>query len=542
MTQARIQIDSVTGSNPPNGTALALGATVAITNVNNGGEVTYLWEWLDRPENSAAAFANPAVQTTSFVADVEGTYVIRLTVNAALSDERTDIVIAAVSQLLTVERIPGAYETTQANTLRGWAEAANRLFRRVDGLAADSGKLIGVCASGANRGQVLIAETADLIRAGLPEEELVAGYGLAIASNLASMQAPLYVVEGTPAGGTTVGVGALAVVRSVGLFGPLSGAPTLGDPVYVNDSAQLSLTAGTYTRRVGTVVWEDGTDYYVFVQGSAYRIALNNAAVLVDDTTAPADFPSAVPIQAIPNSGLTFVGPGGWSDAHTIAAFEPSDPINTVRITGQGSVELGEGGAFLGADGENLHVRAKASRRVILTPDADPTLSWSIMPTTGSLTAAAVGGQFIRNVKFPTDSTDAATKQYVDRMGEVYRFGNSAIVVGGGASYLDPWWHRAIAAGDAIPVEVTHTGRLVSLRVRARVAGSGDSVVFTVYKNGAATAAVATLVAAATSVTAAITPDIGVAAGDLLTVEVVAGATTVSPADIVVAITAVRTV
>jgi hypothetical protein len=539
MTQARIQIDSVTGSNPPNGTALVLGATVAITNVNNGGEVTYLWEWLDRPENSAAAFANPAVQTTSFVADVEGTYVIRLTVNAALSDERTDIVIAAVSQLLTVERIPGAFETTQANTLRGWAEAINRWLVRVDRHVADNGTRVGIIASGANRGQVVLAEAADLIRTGLPEEVMCQGYGVALASNLAHVQAPLFVVEGKPDGGTVVGAGGLGIVRAGGLFGPLSGAPTVGDPVYVDDGALLSLTPGTYTRQMGVVVWEDGTDYYIAVDSTAWRVAVSSAAVLVDAATAPVAFPSAVPIQAIPNTGLEFISFTSTTDSHTVLKVTPNDPINSVDVTGNGSVRLGENGSLLGPAANPLQLISAAGQHLSLTVDGGGSVGWSVASSTGALTAIGATRQ-VKEVAAPTTGSDAATKTYVDLIGETLRFGNSYIVVGGGASYLDPGWYRAIAAADAIPVEVTHAGNLSSFSVRARVPGSGDDVVFTIYKDGVATAAVATLVAAATSVTVAISPVIAVIPGNLITVEVIAGATTVSPSDIVAAITVTR--
>jgi hypothetical protein len=540
VTQARIQIDSVTGSNPPNGTALVLGATVAITNVNNGGEVTYLWEWLDRPENSAAAFANPAVQTTSFVADVEGTYVIRLTVNAALSDERTDIVIAAVSQLLTVERIPGAFETTQANTLRGWAEAINRWLVRVDRHVADNGTRVGLIASGANRGQVVLAEAADLIRTGLPEEVMCQGYGVALASNLAHVQAPLFVVEGKPDGGTVVGAGGLGIVRAGGLFGPLSGAPTVGDPVYVDDGALLSLTPGTYTRQMGVVVWEDGTDYYIAVDSTAWRVAVSSAAVLVDAATAPVAFPSAVPIQAIPNTGLEFISSTSTTDSHTVLKVTPNDPINSVDVTGNGSVRLGENGSLLGPAGNHLLITSAAGRHIYLNPDANLALGWRISHTTGALTAQAVGGQLISNVQTPVAASDAATKAYVDLIGETLRFGNSEIVGAGATSYLDPCWERAISRNHEHPQVSMHAGKLTKMSIIARVAGTGDAVDFTIMLNGVATLAALTFPAATTSASLSISPVIPIVAGDLIGLRSKAGATTVSPLDIVVGISVVR--
>lgn len=539
MTQARIQIDSVTGSNPPNGTALVLGATVAITNVNNGGEVTYLWEWLDRPENSAAAFANPAVQTTSFVADVEGTYVIRLTVNAALSDERTDIVIAAVSQLLTVERIPGAFETTQANTLRGWAEAINRWLVRVDRHVADNGTRVGIIASGANRGQVVLAEAADLIRTGLPEEVMCQGYGVALASNLAHVQAPLFVVEGKPDGGTVVGAGGLGIVRAGGLFGPLSGAPTVGDPVYVDDGALLSLTPGTYTRQMGVVVWADGTDYYIAVDSTAWRVAVSSAAVLVDAATAPVAFPSAVPIQAIPNTGLEFISSTSTTDSHTVLKVTPNDPINSVDVTGNGSVRLGENGSLLGPAANPLQLISAAGQHLSLTVDGGGSVGWSVASSTGALTAIGATRQ-VKEVAAPTTGSDAATKTYVDLIGETLRFGNSEIVGAGATSYLDPCWERAISRNHEHPQVSMHAGKLTKMSIIARVAGTGDAVDFTIMLNGVATLAALTFPAATTSASLSISPVIPIVAGDLIGLRSKAGATTVSPLDIVVGISVVR--
>lgn len=41
MPQAQIQIDGVTGSNPPNGVALTINTAVQLDNTNNGGEISY---------------------------------------------------------------------------------------------------------------------------------------------------------------------------------------------------------------------------------------------------------------------------------------------------------------------------------------------------------------------------------------------------------------------------------------------------------------------------------------------------------------------
>ena len=537
MTQAVAQIDGVTGSNPPNGVALSLGATITVTNVNNGGEVSYLWEFVDRPENSAAAFAAPNTQTTTFVADVEGTYVIRLTVNAALSDEATDTVIAGVSQILTEERIPGATETTQASTLRGWAEALNRWLRRADRFYADAGKQVVVITSGASRGQCVTPEGLATLRAGYPEQADSLDCGLALASNLSHVRSAIYVVEGTPGGGTVVGAGALGVVRREGLFGPLVGAPVLGDPVFVDDSAQVSLTPGTYRRQIGLVIGIVGADYYCYINSSMWG-AGSTAQVLIDAATAPGEFPAAVPIQALPNTGLKFMSPTAATDSDTVVEFEPTDIGNTVRVTGLGSVALGEDGVLLGPTGNPLGLLAGAGQGINLAPNNSLTRAWTITSPNGELVALGGGGQLISNVATPLSATDAATKAYVDTIGETLRWGNQAVPVAGTTSYLDPGWYRAISDANERVIVTGHTGTITKLFVAARVAGGGDAIDFTVRIAGAGTLATVSLSGGATYATA--TVSVAVSAGDLLSVEVKTGAGSVSPTDITFAANIVR--
>lgn len=537
MTQAQIQIDGVTGSNPPNGVALVLGATVAVTNVNNSGEVSYLWEFVDRPENSAAVFANPAIQTTSFVVDVEGTYVVRLTVNATLADERSDTVIAAVSQLLTDDRIPGATETVQANSLRGWAEAVNRWLKRLDRLAADSGRVVHPIVSGASRGQVVCCDQTTTIRTALPEQETVPGFALARASNLAHMQMPLCIVEGQPDGTAVVGAGVLGKLRSVGLFGPLTGAPSVGDSVFVDDAAQVSLTPGTYTRRIGTVVWTDGVNYLAYLDGTAWRVSVNNDAVLVDAAVASTEFPNSVPIRAIPNTGLEFIAPAAATASDIVVAFSTSVPADQSGVLGDGSFVHGQNGAFLGPVLANVSLVAREGFAVALVPDADSLLAWFVDPTTGHLRSQS--GQLVRNIAAPVAGTDAAHKTYVDQIGETFRWGNTDVPAGA-TVYLDPCWSRGTAAATRIDQVSPHAGNVTKMYATARVAGGGDPVGLALMINGVATLAALSFTAGNTYLTATFAPPIAVAVGDRIALEVKTGAGTVSPTDLVVAVQMTR--
>ena len=106
MPAAAIQINGVLGPEDD----LPLGAPVQLSNQDTGGEVSYAWQILDRPEGSAAVLTNPAIENPLFTPDVEGTYLLRLTVNATTATEAIDTQVAAVRFLKTDQRAPAAGE------------------------------------------------------------------------------------------------------------------------------------------------------------------------------------------------------------------------------------------------------------------------------------------------------------------------------------------------------------------------------------------------------------------------------------------------
>lgn len=101
--------------------------TVVTVEASPAGAGSYLWEFLDKPEGSAAAFLDPAAESTTFLADVEGSYFLRLTVDG------TDVAqaIAAVPFItpLGPVRIPAAGETFEVDALKGWARALQKALK-----------------------------------------------------------------------------------------------------------------------------------------------------------------------------------------------------------------------------------------------------------------------------------------------------------------------------------------------------------------------------------------------------------------------------
>lgn len=268
MPSASITIDAVTGSNPPNGTPLVIGATVQLGNNNSGGELTYLWEWLDKPEGSLAAFSNPNIVNPTFVADVEGTYLIRLTVNLALASEVSDQVIAAVRQLKSQIRVPAAGEIAEESALRGWARDVNRAWNTFDRVQANPGRFVAITNAPQSRGDTLIIDSMYTLKAGLPGEEKIPWVVDGSAVITAHMSMPLAVMDCGVDGSTSVGANELIYCTFSGVIGPLAlGAGAYGDRVYVSDAATVSVVPGTTTRRIGYIIHVDGADYYVYVNG-----------------------------------------------------------------------------------------------------------------------------------------------------------------------------------------------------------------------------------------------------------------------------------
>lgn len=463
MAQALITIDSIAGSNPPNGTAIVIGATVQLDNTNAGGEVSYLWEILDKPEGSLSSLSNAALQNPTFVADSEGTYLIKLTVNRTLATETTDSVIVGVAQVKTGMRIPAAGETTEESLTRGWAQAVNRDLQALDALKSDSSSVVGVSASGTeSSGHVLYMSGVTTIKAGLPGEEKIPSFSSALASNEARMDLPLFVFVEKVGGGASATIGQYLRAKHAGLIGPITlGGGSVGDGVYVDDLGKISNIVGTYPRRVGTIAYSDGSNYYVMFDGGrghhegnlnlrSQAIVQQRTGSLVANITDPAE-----------NFIVSHAG------------------TNTFELYGDGAIVLH------GAD-----------RRILGVGD-------------------------------PNRDDAATNKYYVDaavlaNAKSTLVFGNSATPNAATEAALDPGFCDRTApfvSGSypslAIPFDCT----ISRLLVTAATGPAGAGLDVTVYKNGYVTATTCTLAIAGTS-TSDTTHSFDASSGDLITVHV----------------------
>jgi hypothetical protein len=439
MAAAVPTINGIAGSNPPNGTALVVGSTVQLDNVNAGGEITYLWELLDVPEGSLAALSNAALQNPTFVADCEGTYLIKLTVNRTLATEVSSKIIAAVSQLKSALRIPAAGESTEASTQRGWALSANRDLIALDNLYADPNSTVGIAAGTESLGHVLYISSIQTIKVGLPGEEKLPVFSSALASSLLQADKPLYVFIGKVGGGASVSAGNYLRAKLSGLVGPIGmTGGSVGDSVFLDNTGKMDVTAGTYARRVGTIAYIDGSDYYVAFNGSLGH-----------------------------HEGVLFMTPA---------------------LTGVCGVV---------ARGGDLELSTADTLGVVRLANANGQ-SWKI-DAAGNWVAAA--SQLVQNVDTPLSDSDAANKGYVDSASLLSA--KSALVYGNGSSpgastecSLDPGFgaRTSPSVGGAHPrLLAPCDGTVRNLRVHAEVGPAGAGLDFTVIINHGGTPAVTSI-------------------------------------------------
>lgn len=378
MPQAKITVNAVPGSN----TALPLNVIVQLDNQNIGGELTYSWTILDQPPGAVDALSATAIQNPTFTPKKEGTYLIKLIVNSGLPTEQEDRVVCAVKQLKTLERIPAAGETTEADTSDGWATSNNAYLRRIDNLLVDPGILVGVNASGGtlSRGQIVRSATTVIIKSGLPGQETLPGFTTAPASALGNVDEFLCIVEGAPDGSTNIpGIGSaearLMKVRYIGRIASqaiANGPVAAGDVIYVNDLAALDKNQGTIRRRVGSAM----------AAGSTVDVWFNGVGGADIDLT-PIDRRYVVygPLGTLPNgfrvdgANASTVSGGVPYEIHTGDVGTPTmrlrrfsgggqsiqewtteggTPLVRVSATGQLVVEAGAGGLFVNSVGVSI--------------------------------------------------------------------------------------------------------------------------------------------------------------------------------------------
>lgn len=284
MPAADIEVNGVAGSDDD----VPINVLVQLSNADVGGEVTYLWEISDQPEGAADVLSSTAIENPTFTPKKEGSYRLRLTVNDTLASEVSGTAVVAVRHLKTNERIPAATESTEVDAAKGWKPAVNRLLAIVDDVARDA-NIVACVVPGAGfptTGDIVRFTGVSIIKIGLPGEERLLFVETALATTAANVTGPLGVVVGTPTGGAPSANG-IVLVRKYGLVEVSeAGAPLVGDPVYVSDTAQPALVGGTVSRKVGKVVEVGGGAWRWMIDSAESGAVVGTANQIVGEGTA----------------------------------------------------------------------------------------------------------------------------------------------------------------------------------------------------------------------------------------------------------------
>jgi len=103
-----------------------VGDTVGLGSVSAGD--TYAWEFLDKPDGSAAVILNDDQQNATFVVDIPGTYYIQLVRNANDVGRALAAAPFIVPDPIGTLRPPASGEMFEGDLLKGWSREVQKLF------------------------------------------------------------------------------------------------------------------------------------------------------------------------------------------------------------------------------------------------------------------------------------------------------------------------------------------------------------------------------------------------------------------------------
>jgi hypothetical protein len=235
---------------------------------------------------------SPTSQTTTFVVDVEGTYLVQLIVDDTLPTESEARTVVAIPSQTSAQRVPAVGETVESGA-RGWDTGAGSYLRLLDGRLENPGVAAGVTTGTLAQGTFVAigqdpvdpvgSQSAYRILASYPGERtlplLYSGASIAVADVVG-------IALTTPSGSASTTANNVMLVRTSGIYQGF----TLGSWSSTDDYPYLYLTtagavvdvmpasaSGAPPRIVGKVVRWYGT-----VRASACDIEVygNRRAIL----------------------------------------------------------------------------------------------------------------------------------------------------------------------------------------------------------------------------------------------------------------------
>jgi hypothetical protein len=238
-----------------------VGDVLTLSNDNDTGVTTWLWQLLDRPPGSAATLATPTAATTTVTVDLEGSYLFSLTIN---TNEDTATGIASILFAMSGLRAPAAGETTEVDGSDGWAPANNQAIAMLDKSARSGSLLTCISAASISAGQPVRVVGISTLSTG----QIVPQINVANATSLANLPAVGVALS------TVVGSGQQLNIRISGALTELTvntSAMSPGSPVYVSDAGALAMTAGTVSHIVGHTLNQNASGRVLIAPGVSFN-------------------------------------------------------------------------------------------------------------------------------------------------------------------------------------------------------------------------------------------------------------------------------
>jgi hypothetical protein len=114
---------------------LLLQSAVVLTNANDDGVVSWRWTMVSKPQGSTATLSSLSTPSTQFVPDVQGTYLIQLSLNGAAAGETQQRIAAVLDEAGIRYPAPGEtgpmanYDVGGDENEEGWAPAVEMALR-----------------------------------------------------------------------------------------------------------------------------------------------------------------------------------------------------------------------------------------------------------------------------------------------------------------------------------------------------------------------------------------------------------------------------
>lgn len=492
MPSAIITINGTPGSD----TDLPIGVLVQLDNQNTGGETTYKWTILDQPVGPADSLSSTTIQNPTLTTSKEGSYLLELIVNEGVG-QLVDQQVAGILQLKTRERVPATGETIEADPVKGWSDnVVDPQLIALDTFRADPGSQTVVELGGASTvtaGDVVRFIGVATLKAGLPGEERILMVEKAPATAANVLGEPLGLVRIGVDGSDPVSIGGLLYVRWMGLVeAAIDGTPSVGDPVYVDDSAVLSATPGTNSRQVGKVINVVGVDGDVFYTGgldagtagggsSTYLALLDTpgsfatqggrlcAVNLAENAVDFLDLTQVLDTDTLvldPSLNSVFIGPGSvgnWPATTAVDTIGIGSGALALLTNADGNVCIGRlaGSEITEAD-QNVFIGRRAGE--FLSGETEGSSSFNVAMGTNAMQGASTGRISI--------SYNVAIGQYA--MSNVGNVSQNNIAIGRNALNNIDGGDDNIAFGANVGIALTTGSNNILFRANAPAAGTSQ--------------------------------------------------------------------